>query len=372
MLTLQQKQMIIKESNAWLNSTITETEAIIIVREVIYKYDMEIEEVIRIIFTRVLNSTLNDTYKSEIISIFREQLIENPTINYINIIQTNDDEGINHSLMRNAITNDLPLTFKQLYLLSRINPLPYSVCALEIHSYIDLMKLIRFRLHSSLNNKKSLWAVTLQEFMKNAYLEHHIYINPLLKSTQPHAFNIMPLENMNSVMKMGILPHNLASMLDHSDISDQSIQQRRATITLPNDINLHDHASLYFNPSNPMMCRITQNIAPAEIKYCVLIVSPEVLHLPKVIISDINAAAKNPLFLPASLAHELDYDAIKAKSWNDDYTKKAKCAEILVPGRIHPKYILGAYVCHIKAEQSLRDIGFKGEINVNPKIFLKI
>lgn len=85
---------------------------------------------------------------------------------------------------------------------------------------------------------------------------------------------------------------------------------------------------------------------------CVLRVSPDVLDLPDVVITDQNAASEWARFHPApgGLAY-IKKDVIFARSWKhpDDQKwewqhKSAMCAEVLVPDRVDPAFIMGAYV----------------------------
>lgn len=45
------------------------------------------------------------------------------------------------------------------------------------------------------------------------------------------------------------------------------------------------------------------------------------------------------------------------------------CAEVLVPDRVEPKFVQGAYVCNAAAESALRAQGFAHNITVNPRLF---
>ena len=86
---------------------------------------------------------------------------------------------------------------------------------------------------------------------------------------------------------------------------------------------------------------------------CILCVSPDVLDLPGVVITDMNAAAEG-LYVsfkaaPAGL-QIVDRASTFAEYWTDPdqiqyYRKKsAKCAEVLVPDHVAPQYIQGCYV----------------------------
>ncbi len=113
---------------------------------------------------------------------------------------------------------------------------------------------------------------------------------------------------------------------------------------------LHDYANLYFDAHNPMLskCRNRND------EICVLRVNPNVLDLPGVIVTDRNAATDLVRFrsMADGLSH-LDSVRLFARYWThqDDLIDQArhkaeKCAEILVPDRVEPEAIMGAYVAN--------------------------
>ena len=59
--------------------------------------------------------------------------------------------------------------------------------------------------------------------------------------------SIMPIANLKSVMHRGILSHELASRLDHIDVSMSEVQELRDRIRVPNGLMLHQYANLYFH-----------------------------------------------------------------------------------------------------------------------------
>ena len=113
---------------------------------------------------------------------------------------------------------------------------------------------------------------------------------------------------------------------------------------------LHDYANLYFDAHNPMLSKCRKR----NDEICVLRLSPKVLDLPGVIVTDRNAATDLVRFRPMAegLAH-LDAARLFARYWThpDDLYDQArhkaeKCAEVLVPDRIDPAVIIGAYVAN--------------------------
>ena len=71
-----------------------------------------------------------------------------------------------------------------------------------------------------------------------------------------HLFHIVHFENLMSILSEGILSHNEAykRSLIKTDVSLQDVQFRRNKIYDPiYNRQLHEYASLYFYPRNPML-----------------------------------------------------------------------------------------------------------------------
>jgi hypothetical protein len=88
-----------------------------------------------------------------------------------------------------------------------------------------------------------------------------------------------------------------------------------------------------------------------------------VLDLDGVIIATCNASSKYCSFYPAPGGlRYIDRERTYAEDWRDsDRIEKwrkasAKCAEVLVPHRVDPKYIQGAYVGDEIAKQTLEEL----------------
>lgn len=126
--------------------------------------------------------------------------------------------------------------------------------------------------------------------------------------------SIMPIANIPSVMKYGILSHNLRrkKKIPNHSIAIQPVQDKRKNKIVPGGKPLHDYANLYFDAHNPMLSR--RRSMNQEI--CVLKISIEVLSLPGVIFADQNAASNYVKFLPSPEGLKtLDFDLIYATNW---------------------------------------------------------
>lgn len=196
------------------------------------------------------------------------------------------------------------------------------------------------------------------------------------KSENNYFYNITPCLNIPSIMIDGILSFNNVLKMKHKSIALEDVQDRRAKVIIPNGRALHDYANVYFDARNPMMYK-RRNIVNS---LCILVISPKILELSKVVISDRNASSYYTLFGPPEQMicnNFLKYDIIYARNWNDDnpnikYIKKSiKCAEILVPDIIPYGYIIGMYVVNDLCKNEIIDMGFDKKIIINADIFFR-
>ena len=126
-----------------------------------------------------------------------------------------------------------------------------------------------------------------------------------------------------------------------------AIQERRKRKSVTGGRLLHEYAPLYICARNPMLYFLRNR----HLEICVLQVSTDVLDLARVMIADGNAAANMTAFWrsPWGLA-KIDRDVTFMENWTDPdpivywRNKSAKCAEVLVPDRVDPRFIMGARV----------------------------
>lgn len=157
---------------------------------------------------------------------------------------------------------------------------------------------------------------------------------------------ITHVDNVCSIMEHGILCHRKARRLRHVSVALQDVQDRRANKKVPGGRPLHEYVNLYISARNPMLFKRR----PQHQELCVLIVSPDVLDLPGVVITDGNAASGYTIFLPSpSGLRKVDKDLVYAEYWtaSDIYRRwektRVKCAEVLVPGKVETRFVIGAY-----------------------------
>jgi len=169
------------------------------------------------------------------------------------------------------------------------------------------------------------------------------------------------IEKIPSILRLGILSHDLAQRLPRiatPPVDDPLVQHRRENKNVPGAGPLHRFANLYFHARNPMMCRIQDR----REELTVLRISPSVLRMPGVIIADGNASSDYTAFYPAPDGlNRLDRDRVFARDWRVpgdkiEYwrRKSARCAEVLIPNKLPPTFIAGAYVSSAPAQNRLQ------------------
>ena len=185
---------------------------------------------------------------------------------------------------------------------------------------------------------------------------------------------IMPIGNVPSVMKRGILSYDRAARLPHHSVAMQPVQDRRDVIMVPNGMKLHQYANLDFHERNPMLYRRKEEVS----SLCVLRVSTNVLELRGAAITDCNAASAYVRFLAPSQWKGLNFEDIYATVWTHPENeargfqhKSRKCAEVLVPDIVEPHFLLGAYVVDSEAARHLAGLGFSLPIEIDPVLFFR-
>jgi hypothetical protein len=185
---------------------------------------------------------------------------------------------------------------------------------------------------------------------------------------------IMPIANAASVMEHGILSHERAAKLDHRSVAMPEIQERRDQKHVPGGLRLHQYANLYFHARNPMMYKRLGEVD----QLCVLRISLDVRGQQGVVFADCNASSDYVRFLDPTQWRLLNFDDIYAMDWRHPNEpvryrqhKSRKCAEVLVPHRLEPARLLGAYVVNGAAAELLARTGFQLPITVDPVLFFR-
>ncbi|MGH9338515.1 MAG: DUF4433 domain-containing protein [Acidobacteriota bacterium] len=185
---------------------------------------------------------------------------------------------------------------------------------------------------------------------------------------------IAHMDNVQLILRLGILSNRSASKVGHTSVAMQEVQDRRAEVVVPGGRKLHEYANLYICARNPMLYQRQGQ----HLDLCVLQVNKDVLDLLGVVVTDANASSDYVRFAaaPAGLSI-VDRDLTFADDWRDSdliqyYRKKsAKCAEILVPDKVDPRFIVGAYVSCQEAMDRLNGLGTSLGVTINGHMFFR-
>jgi ssDNA thymidine ADP-ribosyltransferase, DarT len=176
---------------------------------------------------------------------------------------------------------------------------------------------------------------------------------------------------------LGILSHNRAVEIPHADVSDETVQDRRIGKHVPDARRskprlLHDYANLYICGRNPMM--YVRRHRHDEL--VLLRVSPEALDLEGAVIADGNASSKyTGFYRPQRGLAAIDEAVTFAGDPRhpDLHTywdrKRRQCAELLVPDRVPPEYITGAYVSCDESREQCEALGVRWSMTLDPEKF---
>lgn len=111
---------------------------------------------------------------------------------------------------------------------------------------------------------------------------------------------------------------------------------------------------------------------------CVLRISVDVLKQQGTVITDCNAASDYVRYLAPAQWRVLNFDDIYALDWRHPGNaaryyqhRSRKCAEVLVPHRVEPPYLSGAYVVDLLAAERLARRGVSLPITVDRVLFFR-
>lgn len=181
------------------------------------------------------------------------------------------------------------------------------------------------------------------------------------------------IANVPSIVERGILSNARAADVPHQSLAMAEVQERRRPKQIPGGRRLHEYVNLYFDAHNPMLSsRRSRND-----EICILRIEPAVLDAPGVIVADCNASSKWARFLPVPAGLQaIDRERVFATFWlhsDDPYDeirhKSEKCAEVLVPDRVQPKLVIGAYVANQTALSMCQALNVQLPVRIKRDIF---
>lgn len=196
----------------------------------------------------------------------------------------------------------------------------------------------------------------------------------LIKTGRRFLHSIMPIQNVPSVIRSGILCHELADHIEHKSIAMSEVQSRRDRICVPKGMNLHQYVNLYLDSRNPMLF-LRKDLYES---LCILEVDLKVLELDGAIMTDRNAASVAEFLEPEEGIQRIDFDRVFSRYWtHGDYMeyldhKAVKCAEVLVPERVAYHFIMGAIVGTNSSQERMRGMGFTKPIQIDRDAFFQI
>lgn len=171
-------------------------------------------------------------------------------------------------------------------------------------------------------------------------------------------FYITHVNNINSILRHGILSHTLVEerKVQFTPIYDAQIVSNRRQRKTPNGKSLWDYANLYFQPRNPMLYRVINEKDKKDI--AIVGVLPDILKQPNAFVSTGNAASLPSDILPVKEGLKAIYQmwkVINSEWWNDtDGSKRKIMAECLVPELVPPDLIQAIYVTSHSVADKLR------------------
>lgn len=188
-------------------------------------------------------------------------------------------------------------------------------------------------------------------------------------------FYITHLDNISSILKLGILSHNLAHRngFVSTDISNQQVNARRNRVDPNLGGNIHDYTPLYFNHKNPMLYNLCKN---TDINKLILLkVNPHILLANNVSFSDGNASVRSTKFYnDIKEFNNLNWELINSGSWNHyefnikREQRRIMCSEVLAKDKIPPYYINEIFVYSEKTLERIlpmfpNHLGIKVDVN---------
>lgn len=188
---------------------------------------------------------------------------------------------------------------------------------------------------------------------------------------------ITAIDNVASILAQGIESHNRAQALAHVSVASTWMQEIRSKVTVPNGLRLHDYANLYVWARNGMMSKIIYD-STAPKRLCVLRIDTTVFDRGDVVVTDCNAGSDYVRWFDVVQGiAELNQDEVFAQSWNhpnkiEKWIHKSRMmAEVLVPRRVPPGYITGAYIVSDEAAANLSQMAPTLAVEVQPYMFCK-
>jgi O-acetyl-ADP-ribose deacetylase (regulator of RNase III) len=191
-------------------------------------------------------------------------------------------------------------------------------------------------------------------------------------------YYICHIDNIKSILDLGLLSHNESQKVESKTIYDASIINHRNAIKphKDKDYTLWNFANLYFNARNAMLYRVMHEIGEENVA---------IIQFNKLTID--YAQNNNSLISLGNAAHNessfVDINnGIKQlkkiwKSWNKEYwndadgSKRLMMSELLVLEKIPPEFISSIYVANERIGDKVKSLTSFENIITQPNLFFR-
>lgn len=179
-------------------------------------------------------------------------------------------------------------------------------------------------------------------------------------------YHITHIDNVVSILEHGLLSH--ANGLTKMDISNNSVNSRRAKREPIYGKSIHSYVPFYFNPKNAMLyCR--KNIQEDIVLFAF---DRELIAEAGTLFTDGNAASDATRFFNNLRdLSQLSWGCLHANSWiYYPHGKRMRMAEVLVPHKVSIARVQKIICCSFSTYQKLKAIVEKGiEVELDYKFY---
>lgn len=187
-------------------------------------------------------------------------------------------------------------------------------------------------------------------------------------------YHFTHIDNIASIVKHGLLSTNEKEKIsvDHVDLANESIQQRRSQMDVPLEPfgKIHDYVPFYFATINPMLLSVLNRKNIDQPLVVFIAISVEKLLNTNVIFTDASANAQTlPDFYsnPKDLDN-LKWDLIDTKKWNRgaEGELRSRMAEVLVHKKVPVEWIDSFIVFNNICKREIKKIYKDCELQLPP------
>lgn len=195
------------------------------------------------------------------------------------------------------------------------------------------------------------------------------------RSDLPELHYIARVENLPSILELGILSHKQAESIAHRSFAMTEVQARRAGVRVPDGTRygrpLHEYANLYVHARN-----VTMWVRRDEHReLAVVCIDPTVLDIPGATVTDRNAAASPRWGAGAAGLGLLVKERVFTDDWRDPdpfvqaRQRKERCAEVLIPNVVPPALFRAIRVSCTPTATLVQAMTSNLEVIVDRKLF---